>query len=104
MLRAKLSSIIENSMFHASLASRIEQLRGAPGHTIQLLSSESDDLRYNCVAYALGLHEQLEYKKLARQWSREDAPVGTEFIQHMIDCKAIVEENDSAVGLLGVYF
>ena len=103
-LRAKLSLITENSAFYANLVSRIEHLRSATGHTIELLSSEGDDLGYNCVAYAFDLDKKPEYRKLAGQWNRDDAPADPEFIQHMIDCKEMAEQKDWSVGLLCVYF
>ena len=104
MLRDRLNSISNNSMFHDTYVRGIERLRESTGHTIQVLSSANDDLEYNCVAYALGLAKHKEYKGLIGQCTEEELHPNTEFVESLIDNGEMIEQLAWQAGLLGVYY
>ncbi len=101
MLRSRLTWITTNLLFQNTQEREVERMRESTGHTIYALKLSTTDPEYNCVSYALGLTKDTEYHRLVNQFVNTHAD--TAFVQHLINCKAIVPQLTRKAGLLGVY-
>lgn len=81
----------------------LETLRKEIPHSIEMLSGPNDNLRYNCVMYALGIEENQEYIELVYACP-EDIHGDTSFVQFLIQNGDLDERKHPELGLLAVYF
>jgi len=71
-------------------------------NSIRCLSAASTHLRYNCVMYALDIHESSEYVRMAMQCP-EDVHASTAFLRFLIDEQVTLSVGVPSAGDLGVY-
>ena len=86
---------------------QIEHLRKLHGHTLDVLTNVKSDLGYNCVRYALRVHDDAWLTSLLRHIAfgpakRPDIHMDTGFIRHLVDASALVETTQ-ATGIIVVY-
>lgn len=102
MLRAQLQQITdtEDLLRHRPM---LETLRQEIPHSIKMLSGPNENLRYNCVMYALGIEEDREYIDLVFACP-EKVHGNTAFVQYLIQNGDLDEQKHPASGLLAIYF
>lgn len=71
-------------------------------NSITCLSASPGNLRYNCVMYALGIHDSAEYVSMAMQCPSE-VHASTSFLRFLIDQQATVLASAPSTGYMGVY-
>ena len=102
MLRAQLQQITDTQDLsrHRPM---LEVLRQEIPHSIRMLSGPNENLRYNCVMYALGIEEDREYINLVLACP-EEVHGDTAFTQFLIQNGDLDEQKHPASGLLAIYF
>lgn len=84
-------------------ANQIEQLRVVHPHSIKTLSGPNDDLRYNCVMFALGIETDDIYLKMLYRFP-SDVHANTAFVQFLVERGDILEQARAEPKSLVVYF
>jgi hypothetical protein len=80
----------------------LEELKRRLPNSIKCLSASSTHLRYNCVMYALGIHNSAEYVRMAMQCP-EEVHASTSFLRFLIDKQETIITSTPSTGDMGVY-
>ena len=101
-LRLRLQEITETASVpeHPSL---IEELRKEVPHTIKMLNSPSDYLRYNCFMYALNLAADEEFEDLVLNLDPDIHP-NKKFMRFLLQSNYLVKRESAVEGSIIVYF
>ena len=89
MIRTRLQEITQNCdlLLHHEL---IELEHDKTQHSIEVLTSPNDNLRYNCVMFALGIETDPKYMAMAKHCP-DDVHADTKFLQFLVDRGYLVE-------------
>lgn len=80
----------------------LKQISGTLPNSIKCLSASSANLRYNCVMYALGIHDSAEYVSMAMQCP-DDVHASTSFLRYLIEQQATALASVPSTGDMSVY-
>ncbi len=80
----------------------LEGLKRSLPNSIECLSVSSGHLRYNCVMYALGIHDSAEYVRMAMKCP-EDVHASTSFLRFLMDEHETIRVSAPSTGDMGVY-
>jgi len=99
-LRTELQKITRDAL--ANHPRRITELRALVPHSIEVLTSPGDDLRYNCIMHALGVPKEKELIRLVMRCPRAVHP-HTRFLKFLKDRGTLIPVKRPAAGLVVVY-